>query len=1069
MANGIKFSSIEEGALRIGNANIAVRQNSVSNPSSYWTSIEPVNGGYTVYIDKPENGPAVYNANSDAELIALGNKLSGQSFANINQCLTWFNSYEPGNRNYLIDSNRDFNSSNYNISWYYFGSYKPQQGEQVTIQIKGQLGADRSYFGVYNSGGMVGVATLSPVNYNNGIYTKTFNWNISTSTNTYLNLYHMYSSGTSNSTIDWVKLEKGSTATPWRPAMEDPEYTIDKFVLSSEIPPIVTDGLVLNYDAGLIPSYPRGGTVINDVSGFGNNGTLVNGVGYSSDGGGSLSFDGVNDYVQTPIKPDVNSLTITMWVKSNSISSNKIFLNGSTSPYTTGRFYFAIYNGKWNMGIGGVAWGSGIVSATTDWTYITILVNNNIVYMYVNNILNRQLSSNNVILSKNISISDTNYPWDGNIGQILIYNRALTQQEILQNYYAGLQKFIPKDGLVLSLSPQNSHFSGSAITSVRDISGNGNDGSINNGVAYVREGGGSWSFDGVNDFIDLGSNAIAELDNYSISMWIDFSKVSDVQYFIGGTSTSNGSIRYSSVDNTLLVYISGAPSFKWIAPNGFVNFVMVRNSTSSCDIYIDGILKSTLTGLSGKGSFRYMGGRSNGYYFNGNIGQTLVYNRALLESEIQTIYDATKSKYNTPDINLFAYGVKQDLSGDGQTLIRVGNSELHRSLPIQSKMRGCLLNDDGTVNYYLSNDSDLLKEDGITPSVLDGTDGNVMTEIPSFYVLEKDMDGFAYTYISDQPLPGFKYIPKTYHGRYEATKNRNTGKLMSIINTSTTYRGGNNTSAWDGTYRSLLGLPCTTQSRTVYRTGARLDRSSNWNISTTLTDYVVALLFRVEYATYNSQATFNSTLTAEGYKQGGLGAGVTNINSTLWSSYNGYNPFIPCGYTAELGNRTGVKDFVMPSEYGTLTTQVNRYRGIELPFGHIWKHRDGFVIELSENYTVAKYYIFDNPDNFTDTKTANTRYLCDMPSENGYIKTLNKYTNIASTIGGSSGSWSYDYAYVKNDGAGTLRGFLSGGDAYNGSIAGLGCSNALNSPTNASVNIGARLCYNEENIIIESN
>lgn len=67
MANGIKFSSIEEGALRIGNANIAVRKNSVSNTSSYWTSIEPVNGGYTVYIDKPENGPAVYNANSDAE------------------------------------------------------------------------------------------------------------------------------------------------------------------------------------------------------------------------------------------------------------------------------------------------------------------------------------------------------------------------------------------------------------------------------------------------------------------------------------------------------------------------------------------------------------------------------------------------------------------------------------------------------------------------------------------------------------------------------------------------------------------------------------------------------------------------------------------------------------------------------------------------------------------------------------------------------------------------------------------------------------------------------------------
>lgn len=1063
MSNGIKFDPQESGALRIGNANVAPRKQSISSPSSYWTSIEPVNGGYTVYIDKSENGPAIYTPNNDSELIGLANKLSGETFADVNSALVWFNSYEEGNRNLIIRSTEEVGTL-VNLS----GAIVSAANHSSTDYIKVEPNKTYSFSkipSVLVTEGIGGYWRYAWYDEDKVYISRApeilhiFQWTIPNNAH-YVRLSYPIDSQ--------PKLEKGSTATPWRPAMEDPDYVLDKFVLSSEIPPIVTNGLVLNYDAGLIPSYPRGGTAINDVSGFGNNGTLVNGVGYSSDGGGSLSFDGVNDYVQTPIKPDVNSLTITMWVKSNSISSNKIFLNGSTSPYTTGRFYFAIYSGKWNMGIGGVAWGSGIVSTTTDWTYITILVNNNIVYMYVNNILNRQLSSNNVILSKNISISDTNYPWDGNIGQILIYNRALTQQEILQNYYAGLQMFIPKDGLVLSLSPQNTI--GGYPLIARDLSGNGNNGTLVNGVSVAKDGGGSWKFDGVDDFIDLGSNAITELDNYSISMWIDFSKVSGLQYFIGGTSTSNGSIRYNSVDKTLLVYISNTPSFVWIAPNGFVNFVMVRNSTSSCDIYIDGILKNTLTGFSGKGSIRYMGCRSDGYYFNGNIGQTLVYNRALLESEIQTIYDATKSKYNTPDINLFAYGVKQDLSGNGQTLIRVGNSELHRSLPIQSKMRGCLLNDDGTVNYYLSNDSDLLKEDGITPSVLDGTDGNVMTEIPSFYVLEKDMDGFAYTYISDQPLPGFKYIPKTYHSRYEATINRSTGKLMSIINTTTTYRGGNNTSAWDGTYRSLLGLPCTAQSRTVYRTGARLNRSSKWNISTTLSDYVVALLFRVEYATYNSQATFNSALTAEGYKQGGLGAGVTNINSTLWSSYNGYNPFIPCGYTAELGNRTGVKDFVMPSEYGTLTTQVNRYRGIELPFGHIWKHRDGFVIELSENYTVAKYYIFDNPNDFADTKTANARYLCDMPSENGYIKTLNKYTNIASTIGGSSGSWVYDYAYVKNDGAGTLRGFLSGGNAINGSGAGLGCSNAYYSPAGATVYLGVRLCYTpEENIIIETN
>ena len=414
------------------------------------------------------------------------------------------------------------------------------------------------------------------------------------------------------------------------------------------------------------------------------------------------------------------------------------------------------------------------------------------------------------------------------------------------------------------------------------------------------------------------------------------------------------------------------------------------------------------------------------------------------------------------DRNYYAYGVRLDLNGTGQSLERVGNLSLHKTLPIQSKMRGCLLNANGTVNYYLSADSDLFKEDGVTQSVLDGTDGDVMVEIPAFYCLEENILNYSYSWISEFPLPDFKYIPKTYVARYEASVNRASGQVRSIINNTTTYRGGNNTSAWDGTYRSLLGRPVTSIPRSTFRTGARNGRDVNWNILTTFNEFIVELLFKIEYATYNSQATYNSALTIEGYRQGGLGVGVTNLNSALWGTFNSYNPFIPCGYSAALGNNTGFVNYTMPVEYGTLTVQVNRYRGIENPFGHIWKIRDGFIIEMSENYTQSKYYIYDNPAHYADTKIANARLFCSIPVVEGYVKIKNKYTTMPISVGGSSLAWGYDYFYTRGEAGGLLRGVFVGGYASHGATAGLGYSAAYNSPTNADTGIGARLGYNPE-------
>ena len=467
------------------------------------------------------------------------------------------------------------------------------------------------------------------------------------------------------------------------------------------------------------------------------------------------------------------------------------------------------------------------------------------------------------------------------------------------------------------------------------------------------------------------------------------------------------------------------------------------------------------------------------------------------------------------DINIFAYGVSRDLTGTGQTLTRVGNLSLHKTRPILRKVRGCVKNAQG-VQYYLDNNTDFLKADGVTPSVLDGTDGDVMTEIPEMYVYEYTEGNYEYTYLSEFPLPNFKRIPKTYHGRYEGSYDTTTNQLRSVINPN--INGG---------------LPATGQSVFYYNSGAIKDRNLDWSPDRLLSHYVRALLFRVHYATYDSQAPYNSALTPEGYLQGGLGVGVTNINLTKWSKYNGYNPFIPCGYTAELGNKTGVKDFYMPFEYdgyNTTTgdntqyykgiynestaynvgeyvadkedtsiglgdgklykciqqttagipltnttyfelqtrtkTQANRFL-VEIPFGHIWKQTIDAIIELTDNYTTTKCYVYDNPAHFTSTKTANARFLCDMPSAEGYVKLFNNYTIVPYSIGGSSGSWGYDYFYWREEASGALRGLLFGGAGHAGSRAGLGCSASDVSPAAKHAYFGVRLCNFPEGSNIE--
>ena len=347
-------------------------------------------------------------------------------------------------------------------------------------------------------------------------------------------------------------------------------------------------------------------------------------------------------------------------------------------------------------------------------------------------------------------------------------------------------------------------------------------------------------------------------------------------------------------------------------------------------------------------------------------------------------------------LELLAYGVRIDQSVADPKLERIGNMSLHRQLPIQSKMRRCLLLDDGTVNYYLDPNNSLLKEDG-TPAVLDGTDGQVMVEIPRFYYLGIPNGSCTDVYITEYPLEGFYESRKQYVSAYLASLDRtNTSnpKLCSVVNTSPEFRGGTNNSSWDGTYRSLLGMPATGITTTNFRNYARNRgeyglNNCGWNCYTYELQKIIYWLFIVEYANRNSQDSVNKELDSNGFKQGGLGIGCTTLHQSKWANYNSNNPFIPCGYTNSVGNNTGEISFTMPTEYDPENEAVvvtNSYRGLENIFGHLYTIIDGLLLRYDDG--VLNIYICTDPKNFSDETLQSYTKIGPATTTSGTIKEL---------------------------------------------------------------------------------
>jgi hypothetical protein len=417
----------------------------------------------------------------------------------------------------------------------------------------------------------------------------------------------------------------------------------------------------------------------------------------------------------------------------------------------------------------------------------------------------------------------------------------------------------------------------------------------------------------------------------------------------------------------------------------------------------------------------------------------------------------------------YYYGVQWDITNSSPTLTRIGRAELHQTLPIHNLMKGCLLLDTGVVNYYLKADDWTKKADG-TAAVLDGSDGQVMIEIPKHYRKFETDGNIRRAMISQFEISGFHEVPLCYVSAYEAAVNRTAPiKLWSIKNAAAEYRGGNNTSAWDAAVNSLLGKPATSISRTNFRAYARARAAgTKWNMYTYDIHKAILWLFTIEYATKNSQLAVNAALDANGYKQGGLGAGVSTAVDAEWNTFSSYNPFINCGATDGLGNYSGEVSVVMTDFGGAgvnRTFTANRYRGIENPFGHIWKNSDGVNVKIqaADAGAESQLWVATNPADFSDSVYTNYQNRGLLARASGYASrflfgTLGEVApSIAS--GGSSTYWC-DYFYTSIPASGeSLRTLIWGGNATYGALAGLANAHSNYAPASASTAIGSRLCY----------
>ena len=370
---------------------------------------------------------------------------------------------------------------------------------------------------------------------------------------------------------------------------------------------------------------------------------------------------------------------------------------------------------------------------------------------------------------------------------------------------------------------------------------------------------------------------------------------------------------------------------------------------------------------------------------------------------------------------------------------------------IHRRMRRCLLADNGTVNYYLDATDSTLKEDG-SSAVLTGADGQVMVEIPMFYV-KRSVNGTVTTWaIADVPLEGFelhpafvkdgKVVPFRYIGAYDA---------CYWDATDSTYKSGLNLDNLSGSLdlaadklSSVSGVyPIVGVLRSDCRSLAA-NRGTGWRQLDFALWSAVQLLYLVE-----NQSFYSQNITGAG------NTNVTNAYSIASSSNQTDSPHSVAGKSNSLGNAS--TNTTTGAESASRDTAFMSFRGVENMYGNCWNWADGINVNVGANGNV---HVTNNRADFADNTSTNMQLVSTTaPTTSNYVSAIAAIDNyfIASSVsGGSASTYLTDYWYGSTS---SNRVVILGGSANNGASAGAFVVLALNDSSNRARNVGARLAF----------
>lgn len=401
------------------------------------------------------------------------------------------------------------------------------------------------------------------------------------------------------------------------------------------------------------------------------------------------------------------------------------------------------------------------------------------------------------------------------------------------------------------------------------------------------------------------------------------------------------------------------------------------------------------------------------------------------------------------------YGVSWSETSSNPDCTRIGNMDMHRSLPIQSMMKPFdITNIKDTVPEIILPIDDQFQKTSYANannnqwSIVSTDSDNIMIRIPEFwytdeYVPKSNTHNLK---ICPHAKPGWYHHKEAYVSAYELCE----------------------TSPSSGKVCSAKGLiPLVGRTREVLRKAVRgsgFDGEAKWNLYTYEEHRAICHLFLVEYATRNSQKAVNTELTPEGFRQGGLGSGCTTGTATIngaqtWS-------FIPTGSSDSLGSGSGEVTVTIQqtdssgSNTSTITRKCNRYRGIENPFGHIWKHTDDVISVYGNGYRT--WYKSVKPNQFATNKNTSYKPFCASTMVSSGYKTEIKATPTCdffaiSVSGGSETTYWCDYTWDNTDTSEHC--LLIGGTSGSGGWAGLFYLYSNDGVGGSAASVGSRLTY----------